>query len=363
MKIGILTFHCAHNYGAVLQCFALQEVLKSLGHDVKVIDYRPSYLVYAYKTLKLILSRHPRWMLKHTIIEFLKFSKEKRRHQVFSEFIEGKLDLSPRCDAISFVSNMDAYIFGSDQIWNPGITSGFDDIYWGRLPFEKGNRKYITYAVSMGKESMTSEEQRRIEDNLKNFDAVSVRESSLKNLLAPLTDKRVVQVLDPTLLVPRTVWNKLDDNVEEGKYILVYQVRQDPNTMKIAKHIAQQINAKIVILEAAVNWRNESERKSCASPEDFVAYIKHASCVVTTSFHGTAFSVIFNKPFYTLKFGDSTDARSRSLLHSLHLENRMIDKRDRPSFSDIDYSEANEALNQWRKESMNFLIESLGQKK
>ncbi len=360
MKIGILTFHCAHNYGAVLQCYALQEVLKSLGHNVKVIDYRPTYLVNCYKTLKLTVSRHPRWLLKHTVKEFLKFSREKRRHQAFSRFIESRLDLSPRSDGKFFVSNMDAYIFGSDQIWSPAITRGFDDIYWGKLPFNKGNKKYITYAASLGKESLTEEEKECVSENLKNFDAVSVRESSLKNLLAPLTDKKVEQVLDPTLLAPCAVWDKLDDKIEEGKYVLVYQVRQDPNTMAIARHIAQQINAKIVILEAYVNWRNESERKSCASPEDFVAYIKHASCVVTTSFHGTAFSVIFNKPFYCLKFSDSTDARSKSLLRSLHLENRMIDKRDRPSFSDIDYSEANVVLNQWRKDSMAFLQESLG---
>ncbi len=224
-----------------------------------------------------------------------------------------------------------------------------------------GGGKYITYAASMGKDAITEDEKEYISEKLKNFDAVSVRESSLKNLLAPLTDKKVEQVLDPALLAPRTIWDKLDDNVEKGKYVLVYQVRYDPNTMEIAQHIAQQTNAKIVILEADVNRRNESERKSCASPEDFVAYIKHASCVVTTSFHGTAFSVIFNKPFYCLKFGDSTDVRSKSLLHSLHLEDRMIDKTARPSFSDIDYTEANKRLEELREESMHFLTSNLPQ--
>lgn len=360
MKIGILTFHCAHNYGAVLQCYALQEVLKSLGHDVKVIDYRPSYLVNPYKTLKLVVSRHPLWLLKHTIKEFLKYSKVKRRHQAFLRFIEGKLNLSPRCDETFFVSNMDAYIFGSDQIWNPGLTNGFDDIYWGKFPFRKGNKKYITYAASLGKESLTEEEQNFVVENQKNFNAISVRESSLKSLLTPLTDKKVKQVLDPTLLASRTVWDKLHDNVEDGGgYVLVYQVRQDPNTMEIARHIAQQINAKVIILDSFVKWGKEIERKFDASPEDFVAYFKHASCVVTTSFHGTAFSVIFNKPFYTLKFGDSTDTRFKSLLHSLHLENRLIDKLDRPSFSDIDYSKSNEILNELRRDSLQFLTSNL----
>lgn len=359
MKIGILTFHCAHNYGAVLQCYALQEILKRLGHDVKVVDYRPSYLVKPYKTLRFFKSIRIDRMLKNLIVQILKFPRETRRHKAFEKFIEGKLDLSRRCDEKTIVSDMDAYVFGSDQIWNPVITGGGDDVYWGGVPFEKGDKIFITYAASLGKESLTEEEQNKIVKKLKNFDAISVRESSLKSILAPLTGKKLEQVLDPTLLAPRTVWDKLEDNVEERGYVLVYQVRQNPNTIEFAKHIAQQLNAKVITIEAYLNYKIKRGVISCASPEDFVSYIKHASCVVTTSFHGTVFSVIFNKPFYCLKLGDGADGRSKSLLHSLHLEYRMVDKLDRPVYSDVDYSEANEILIGLRKSSERFLTQSL----
>ena len=359
MKIGILTFHCAHNYGAVLQCYALQEILKSSGHDVKVVDYRPSYLVKAYKTLRFFVSRRIDRILKNLIVQILKFPRETRRHKAFAKFIEGKLDLSRRCDEKTIVSDMEAYIFGSDQIWNPVITGGGDDIYWGSLPFEKGNKIFIAYAASMGKVSLSKEEQNNIAEKLKNFDFISVRESSLKNILTPLTDKKLEQVLDPTLLAPLTVWDNLEDNVEERGYVLAYQVRQNPNTIEFAKHIAHQLNAKVIVVEAYLNYKTERWKVSCASPEDFVAFIKHASCVVTTSFHGTAFSIIFNKPFYCLELGDGADGRSKSLLHSLHLEDRMVGKLDRPVYSDVDYSEANEILIGLRKSSERFLTQSL----
>ena len=359
MKIGIITFHCAHNYGAVLQCYALQEFLKDLGHEVKVMDYRPSYLTKGYRPLRFIASRHIDLMLKAFMVDILKFPIMLRRYRAFSRFIEGRLDLSSRCDAQSFVSDMDVYIFGSDQIWNPWITNGGDNIYMGRLPFEKGNKTYVAYAASLGMDSLAKTDQERFAEQLKNFDSISVRECSFKNMLASLTDKNVELVLDPTLLAPRSVWDKLDDNVKDSGYVLVYQVRKDSAPMAFAKHIARQLNAEVVTLDTFFSWRMGREKKSSASPEEFVAYFKHARCVVTTSFHGTAFSVIFNKTFYCLELGDGCDGRSKSLLHSLHLDERMVDKLDRPVYSDVDYKEANEILSGLRKSSEQFLSESL----
>ncbi len=358
MKIGILTFHCAHNYGAVLQCYALQEFLKGLGHDVNVIDYRPSYLNSYYKAINIRANRNIFKVLKNIIGCVLKYSRNVRRIQAFNTFIEGRLSLSPFCEK-TIVSDFDAYIFGSDQIWNPRISDGFDEIFWGNLPFVKGNKKYISYAASMGKDSLTENEKERITEYLRNIDAISVRENILKSMLAPLTDKNVLQVLDPTLLAPRSVWDKLEDKIEERGYVLVYQVRKNENTMEIAKHIARQLNTKVITLVSGVSWSMERNKKSCASPEDFVSYFKHASCIVTTSFHGTAFSVIFNKPFYCIELGDGADGRSKSLLHSLHLGDRMIDKLARPSFTEVDYTEASKHLNGLRKNSEHFLTENL----
>lgn len=357
MKIGILTFHCSHNYGAVLQCYAMQEFLKKLGHDVKVIDYRPSYLIERYKPLNFDRHKNIFWFVGSAIYRIARYPWRLRRFKAFNRFIESKFDLLPYGGEGSAASQMDAYIFGSDQIWNPLVTGG-DEVYWGHLPFEKCEKKYITYAASMGKSTISEDEKTQISERLKNIDAISVRESSLKNLLASLV-REVTLVLDPTLLVPRSIWDKLDDNVKETGYVLIYQVEYDSNVIEFAKHIAHQLNVKIIRLEGDLNWRVKPGGKTCASPEDFVSYVKHASCVVTTSFHGTAFSVIFNKPFYVLKMWESHDVRSKSLLSSLHLGNRMVGKLDRPLFSDVDFTEANEILSRLRKDSEFFLTQNL----
>lgn len=359
MKIGILTFHCAHNYGAVLQTYALQEVLKNLGHNPKIIDYRPSYLLKPYEPLNLKFSIRLKWMLKNSVVEMQMYPRRARRHRAFVKFIKSRLALSPYRKGMPVETDFDACVFGSDQIWNPLITGGYDDVFWGILPIEKGKKKFVSYAASMGRDVATDDERKLIRERLKNFDAISVREKSLQTLLAPLTDKEVNLVLDPTLLAPKTVWDKLNDNVKERGYVLVYQVREDPNTIEIARHIARQLNAEVICLEAVVKWKEGQEVRPCASPEDYVSYFKHARCVVTTSFHGTAFSVIFNKPFYCLGFGDWMDGRSKSLLQTLHLEERIIDKLDRPQFSDIDYSEANEILSRLRESSERFLVQNI----
>ena len=142
MKIGILTFHCAHNYGAVLQCYAMQEFLRSKGHDVEVINYRPNYLLKPYKifNVKRFSSKKPIRILKGLILEFLLFPVRLKRFYGFENFINNKLILSKTVTKESIPSNYDIYIVGSDQIWNPKITKGFDEIYFCRFPFEKGKK-------------------------------------------------------------------------------------------------------------------------------------------------------------------------------------------------------------------------------
>ena len=361
MKIGILTFHCAHNYGAMLQCYALQEHLVSMGHSVQVINYQPTYLLKPYNVFDIdrILSKNVFKMIKNILRELFMLQKRIRRHRAFNHFLKNNIRISKLCDKQTISDDFDVYIFGSDQIWNPKITDGVDGMYFGCFPFPKGQNIYISYAASIGLDSIDSAYGEILKENLKNIDHVSVREEAMVKLLKPYTDKQIKVVLDPTLLVSKAIWNKLPDNVKRRNYVLVYQVREDPNTMEFAQHIARQLNADVVKLVAWVRRKSVNGEDSSASPEDFVSYIKHASCVVTTSFHGTAFSVIFNKPFYCLKLGGGIDNRSRSLLSILELDNRMIDKNERPTFSSIDYSLANKRLEHMRYESNSFLNLSL----
>ena len=140
MKIGILTFHCAHNYGAVLQCYALQEMLKGMGHTVEIIDYRPDYLRMPFDVINLhrIQSRNLLRLVKSIILETLSLSQRIIRHRKFDSFIKYYLNLSR---SVGISSDYDVYVMGSDQIWNPKITNGFDGVYFGYLPFPKAKNR------------------------------------------------------------------------------------------------------------------------------------------------------------------------------------------------------------------------------
>ena len=358
MKIGILTFHCAHNYGAVLQCYATQEFLRSKGHEVEIINYRPQYLLQPYLlfNIRRIISRNPILMLKKVIKEILTFHIRYKRRKGFEKFINNRLILSECVDKTSIPSKYDVYIVGSDQIWNSRITNG-DDIYFCKFPFKKENKKYISYAASM--EATTLDKNTLYSKLLNDFDAISVREKNIQALLAPYTNLQIQHVLDPTLMVSPKTWEALPSkSANKDKYVVVYQVAENPNTIRIAEHIAEQIGAKVKILVAWIG-KSSSIKFQDATPEDFVDTIRNAACVVTTSFHGTAFSVIFNKPFYTIKLNAGRDTRSESLLKSISLEERLIEIDDTPTFSAIDYSDVNIKLEELRQESQNFLLNNL----
>lgn len=362
MKIGILTFHCAHNYGAVLQCYATQEFLRSKGYDVEVINYRPQYLLDPYKLFnrRRVISKNLIRLLKRLAIEVLTFSNRYKRFKGFERFIHNRLQLGVAVTRDSLPSDCDAYIIGSDQVWNSRITQGFDPIYFADFSFEKGNKKFISYAASMESKTLTPEQIDFYTKSLQNFDSLSVRESQLQQLLQPLISKKISQVLDPTLMVPTHVWDKFSTQKTEGdKYVVIYQVRQNPNTMRIAEHIANQIGAKVKVLVAWLQYKAVEGTDQTATPEEFVDAIRNAACVVTTSFHGTAFSVIFNRPFYTIKLNDGWDSRSVSLLGTLDLEERVVEVNASPIFSDIDYSLVNQKLEQLRSESQEYLLNSL----
>lgn len=361
IKIGILTFHCAHNYGAVLQCYALQEVLKSMGYNVEIINYRPKYLLNQYKKFcfNRLISRNPIRMLKIWINEIMTINKRKKRYEAFQTFIETRLNLTLPVEGKNIPSSFDVYIMGSDQIWNPQITKGFDSVYFGEFKFPKNGKKYIAYAASMEASSLNQESKTFYSRVLKNFDAISVRENTFAQLLQSLTNKKIETVLDPTLLTDSAIWDSIikHPSIREP-YVLVYQVRRDKNTKRIADNIAKQLHAKVIEITANLSCKLLRNTYQSCSPEEFLGWIKYASCVITTSFHGTAFSIIYNKSFYCLKLGKG-DTRAASLLQELELENRMIERTSSPKFQLLNYEYVNEKIMNLRKKSYQFLLSSL----
>lgn len=362
MKIGILTFHCAHNYGAVLQCYAMQEFLRSKGLDVEIINYRPKFLLKPYMlwNKERFVRNHFILSLKLLLVQILMYRSRYKRFQGFERFINKRLNIGKVVFNNTLPPDYDAYIVGSDQVWNPMITQGFDPVYFADFPFVKGEKKYISYAASMEANTLSDDQAAFFKHHFDNFDSLSVREDSLQQLLQPLTSKPIMQVLDPVLMAPSRIWDCFScDNTGVEKYVVVYQVRHQPDTLRIAQHIAVQIGAKLKILVAWPIFRPIEGTNQTATPEAFVDVIRNAACVVTTSFHGTAFSIVFNRPFYTIKLNDGWDTRSQSLLTLLGLTDRIADATTSPVFTEIDYSSTNQKLEELRSNSQDYLLSAL----
>lgn len=358
MKIGILTFHRANNYGAVLQCYALQEFLKSLGHDTYVIDYRPDYVEKRYK----VFSRRY-WIVRDLKKTFKKLLTEPylcyiryKRNKELDVFIKNRYNLYPYSPE---ESDLDVVILGSDQIWNPKLTgNGFDEVFFG-----KGYKcRKVAYAASNRSETLTPEEISFYKSHLCKLDFIGVRETKLQNLLQPYTSKKVYLNIDPTLLMSKNWTAELNmTRVINTNYVMLYEVTRHLENRKLAKEYAKQESYSFVELTGALalSYRYTQNLDQTASPEKFLCYLKYASCIFTTSFHGTALSVLFEKDFYYIKQNTSADFRIETLLKELGLENRIIDNIYIPQSVPIVYDEVRRKLDTFRSESVNYLKHAL----
>ena len=355
MKIGILTFHCAHNYGAVLQCYALQEVLNLMGHDVSVINYRPKTLLDCYKVFDYhrFCKKNPTKVIK----EIRLLSARRKRSKGFNFFISKYLNIVP---VESIMGKLyDFIIIGSDQVWNFKLTKGFDIYYWGLFE-HPSTTKLLSYAASM-EGYWTNEEGLLIRSYLKNFSAISVREESLKQKLSTIcTDKEITTVVDPTLLIDAVVWNKVakKPSIVEP-YLLLYQVRNNQKSYDIAAKIAKEKGLRLIALSAVLNKLNSKESIS-ASPEEFLGWFKYASFVVCASFHGTVFSLVFQRPFYSVRLNDGKDSRVQNLLEKTGTIDKFIDNYSQnTNYEMYDIDKVQSSIRTMVKSSLNYIKTNL----
>ena len=220
MKIGIFTFHRAHNYGAVLQCYALQEVLKGMGHEVEVIDYRQPAIDRAFNSWR------PRWFITKFVKIWkmydylhLLYEEGKRRHK-FGGFLKNYLNVQHSCTSINIPNNYDYYLIGSDQLFNLEITNGLDPVYSGKSIISNGP-KLIGYAISSNQESIRKLGQNNWNTIFNNFTSISFREKALADLLFKLYGKEVDVCFDPTLLTDINIWKNIKINKDIEKDCIV----------------------------------------------------------------------------------------------------------------------------------------------
>lgn len=358
MKIGILTFHSAHNYGAVLQAYALKEVLKSMGHSVDIIDYNHKSLT---KTKCLMIEKGGIVVkIKGLVKSIVLLPVSARRKRGFNKFITRWLSPAP-LDITCEECNVDAFVFGSDQIWNDRLLGDYDPVYFGDFAAAKGKR-LISYAASLGRANAAEDELRFFKEVLEPFTGVGVREKSLQGLLEPYCSSPVEVVLDPTLLADSSLFSPIlkMPSVMNRPYVLIYQITHVSRKMReMAEAVAEQLGATVVELASCLSAKLMPLKNQGASPEEFIGFIKNAACVFTTSFHGTAFSVIMERPFYTVMRGGDHDERSRSLLGLLGLENRLVTEGESVKFTSIDFEHPCEKLDELRSSSLLFLKNSL----
>ncbi|MEA4871383.1 MAG: polysaccharide pyruvyl transferase family protein [Synergistaceae bacterium] len=373
MKIRILTFHCAKNYGAVTQAYALKTVLKRYTDDVAFINYRPLFI-----TNRAMLEKPNNPSIKYFIIETIRkivgviryhFWGYKEKIQKYVLF-EKEYLLDPNQPSFTKKEQINAegtnYIFlGSDQIWNNKIT--FEDTaFFG--DFSKGpNAKLISYAASIGLDDPGEDTSLFISKNINSIDKISVRESSAEKFIAALTSKRIENVLDPTLLLDTQEWSKLAVLPQYNKYLLFYNMGNRELAECVAKEVAKIKGLEIVEISSggkSIRKVYSHQYLGNVGPREFIGVIQNADFVVTSSFHGTAFSLIFNKQFYAIPNPPVT-SRMEDLLSKISIENRLISsleelaKRD-ISKDPIDYSEVNKSLELERQKSINFIENSLG---
>ena len=363
MKIGILTFHRAINYGAVLQAYGLQETLKSMGHEVSVIDYCPEYLLSPYRLFFTErITGHGFWgNLRMIVRECLAYPYRWKRNHHFQKFIDKYINIHAFHSG-EFDNDFDILIIGSDQVWNIGITRGMDPFYWGTAKQVK-SIKHISYAASAGSiNSLKKLHTIEISAALEGFSSLSVRELTLANYIQNITDITPRLVLDPVLLAGRKHFERLISYKRNKPYLLFFTLNGNKDAQKIAKRIAEEKN--LVFREMASN--NEVIKDltviKSASPEEFLSWFENADYVVTTSFHGTAFSILFHKNFHVYCDNENISERISNLLNMLNLYERMIctpNHLKEYKYAPINWTEVDAILETKRKESMDFLKNAL----
>ena len=351
MKVAILTFSSAFNFGAVLQCYALKAVVKSLGYDVDVIDYCPAYLA----------SRPPPYprgaLVRHPLKAVRDFLRGKAHYDAYRRFEVKNFSLSPKCVNTNQLSSVlgayDSVIVGSDQVWNTRW-NGRDAAWYGNIKVRNGLH-WIGYGLSAGDANFSDDERLYLKEVLPNFHFISAREKKLSNILRELGRTDVETVIDPTILASEKIWTQWFDPIINERYVLTYQGRQSDSTFLVAKSVADRIGAKIIPVDYYQNSNRNGLHTFPAGPKEFVSLVRNAQCVITNSFHGTAFSIICGTPFFTIRLNDGMDERAENMLKTFNLSERMIDSERNTGSLVVDFDKARTCIAELREKSLTWL--------
>ena len=359
--VGILSFPDSRSYGAVLQMRALYEVVSDLGFDTEIIHYCNQYMrqsrhFRAQQTgsaLKKRLRRAGRDFMHRSM-----YRRFRRFEAQMTQYPQKPISARKALEALS--ERYAAVICGSDQVWNPEIT-GSDPSYF--LDFCGPDTRKLSYAPSFGMEQLPEAFCQKIRQPLSELDAISVREAKGAELVHDLCGREAQLVLDPVFLISASRWQALENTCDvSGDYLLLYSIHHGKDTLAFARSLAEERGLKLLILggnalscyrrrEESIQWVPD------ASPESWLWLIRNAACVVTDSFHGLAFSILFRRSFF-IALQSRTNSRLEHLLSTLKLNDQII--RPEMIIHDPDYAEAERVLPELRESSLSFLRQALG---
>lgn len=365
---GIVTFMDGENYGCDLQRCAMLRALKKFGLRALLIDYAPPRPGARFGFGGRIARA-----LRPTALAKRVFSFLDRRGAVFRRFGEEELEKTEPIGAYEDLprrASFDVFVAGSDQIWNPSLTRGEGGRRFFFLDFAPAGKK-ISYAPSLGVSEIEPSYAERIKKSLETFEWISVREREGAEALRAVLGRPVDVVLDPTMLLAPAEWDALADRAEslpilKKEYILCYSLGNIRGVLAAARRLRKAFGARIapICYSPLDALRLKSLCPECrpvlnAGPAEFVSLIRSAACVVTDSFHGTVFSILYSRPFRTMMRdrrggASSMNSRVRTLLETFGLEDRLFDPAE-PSLGAVDElnrAEIDETLSRLREDSL-----------
>ncbi len=345
MNIGILTFHHTTNYGATLQAYALYKFIEEQGHTVEFINYQPQKAVRVYNETLYLKARKkdvPSNFIRDVNMKCFVNTKMKVGKQIYSNPEELK--------RAKF--HYDAVIVGSDEVWNINSFRGCDTSYF--LDFLDSRTKKISYAASFGSTTDLKDKSDLISNFISGFDSILVRDTNSLKIVADECGSEAKKVLDPTFLID---FKSIVKEKPKKNHILVYGKIPD-SLASSAKDFASKLGLPII----SIGYRNGIADTNFlgASPEDWVSHFSASSYVFTSFFHGTIFSILFKKPF-TVFSAEQKKNKLSDLLIDFNLHGRIhsIAQKNNIDFSDIDYHNVFEKIEEKRISSKKFLLDSL----
>lgn len=359
--IGILTYHSCYNYGASLQAYALQRMIQNLGFECEFIDYQSNAMLNICRPFPQKNNHYKEIMKKLT--RFPHSDVLRKRQSLFDIFTNTELRLSARCvsakEVAEMASDYKCIVCGSDQTWNLDPAIRYQDIVY-YLNFPKSQRR-VSYATSFGNwVEKISQNERDVLPCIRTFDALSMREESgVRYLKSKGFDCKFV--LDPTLLLNASEYNNILEKSDLDDYILLFSWSGSRNAVKIAKHIARGLGCKpICIVPPPRTMFSGIQRKLDVGPKEFLGLVNKAQFIVTDSFHGTVFSILYEKPFISVDNG-KMDARRLSLLKSLELEKLYQDPSNinLSNIMSMDFSATKQILGRLREDSIEYLKKAI----